>query len=55
MPIKRGQKGMEQCMREWKQGTLHSGKDGPVVTSHKQAVAICRRVSNTFRGPKPRK
>jgi len=27
-------------MGEWKEGTLHSGKKGPVVTSQKQAVAI---------------
>jgi hypothetical protein len=27
-------------MGEWKSGTLHSGKKGPVVKSQKQAVAI---------------
>ena len=27
-------------MKEWKAGTLHSGKKGPVVKSQKQAVAI---------------
>ena len=27
-------------MKEWKEGTLHSGKKGPVVKSQKQAVAI---------------
>jgi hypothetical protein len=27
-------------MREFKSGTLHSGKGGPVVKSKKQAVAI---------------
>jgi len=27
-------------MREYKAGTLHSGKGGPVVKSQKQAVAI---------------
>lgn len=27
-------------MREFKGGTLHSGKGGPVVTNPKQAVAI---------------
>jgi hypothetical protein len=27
-------------MREFKEGTLHSGKKGPVVKSPKQAVAI---------------
>ena len=27
-------------MREYKKGTLHSGKGGPVVKSEKQAIAI---------------
>lgn len=27
-------------MKEYKAGTLHSGKKGPVVKSRKQAVAI---------------
>jgi hypothetical protein len=27
-------------MREYKAGTLHSGKGGPVVKSRRQAVAI---------------
>lgn len=31
---------VEKVMHEWKTGTLHSGKGGPVVTSKKQAVAI---------------
>lgn len=29
-----------KVMKEWKAGTLHSGKKGPVVKSQKQAVAI---------------
>lgn len=29
-----------KVMREYKEGTLHSGKGGPVVKSRKQAVAI---------------
>ena len=29
-----------KVMREFKGGTLHSGKKGPVVKSKKQAVAI---------------
>lgn len=34
-------KSVKGVMDEWKGGTLHSGsKKGPVVTSHKQAVAI---------------
>ena len=30
----------EKVMHEYKEGTLHSGKGGPVVTNPKQAVAI---------------
>jgi hypothetical protein len=29
-----------RVMREWKEGSLHSGRNGPLVTSQKQAVAI---------------
>lgn len=29
-----------KVMHEWKAGTLHSGKGGPVVKSQKQAIAI---------------
>ncbi len=32
---------MSKVMREYKEGTLHSGsKSGPVVKSRKQAIAI---------------
>lgn len=32
---------VEKVMKEYKEGTLHSGsKKGPVVTSKKQAIAI---------------
>jgi hypothetical protein len=34
------QKKVKKVMREYKGGTLHSGKGGPVVKSEKQAVAI---------------
>jgi len=34
------QKKVTKVMREFKAGTLHSGKGGPVVKSKKQAVAI---------------
>jgi hypothetical protein len=30
----------EKVMHEYKTGTLHSGKNGPVVTNPKQAIAI---------------
>lgn len=36
---------MEKVMHEWKTGTLHSGKGGPVVKSKKQAVAIALSVA----------
>lgn len=35
-----GTKKVSKVMREFKAGTLHSGKGGPVVKSRKQAVAI---------------
>jgi hypothetical protein len=34
------QKKVKKVMREYKGGTLHSGKGGPVVKSREQAVAI---------------
>lgn len=34
------QKKVGKVMHEYKEGTLHSGKKGPVVKSRKQAVAI---------------
>lgn len=36
----RAKKKVGKVMGEFKQGTLHSGKGGPVVTNPKQAVAI---------------
>jgi ribosomal protein L21E len=33
-------KKISSVMHEWKTGTLHSGKGGPVVTSRQQAIAI---------------
>jgi ribosomal protein L21E len=36
----KGQKKVRKVMREFKAGTLHSGKGGKVVKSRKQAVAI---------------
>lgn len=37
---KKAAKKVAKVMREFKSGTLHSGKKGPVVKSRKQAVAI---------------
>lgn len=31
---------MKKVMGEYKEGTLHSGKGGPLVKSRKQAIAI---------------
>lgn len=36
MPLKT----IDQAMHEFKHGSLHSGKGGPVVKSRKQAIAI---------------
>ena len=37
---------MRKVMGEYKEGTLHSGKGGPVVKSRKQAVAIALSEAN---------
>jgi len=36
----KGEKKIAKVMREYKSGSLHSGKGGPVVKSPKQAIAI---------------
>ena len=36
----KAQKKISKVMREYKAGTLHSGKGGPVVKKPKQAIAI---------------
>ena len=36
----KAQKKIGKVMGEYKEGTLHSGKNGPVVKSPKQAIAI---------------
>ena len=43
---------VRKVMREYKEGTLHSGKGGPVVKSRKQAVAIALSEAGMSR-PKP--
>ena len=40
MKKSKAQKKVSKVMREFKAGTLHSGKGGPVVKKQKQAVAI---------------
>ena len=44
--MKKAQKKVQKVMREYKAGTLHSGKSGPVVKSRKQAVAIALSQAN---------
>lgn len=44
----KSEKKVEKVMREYKEGSLHSGKGGKVVKSRKQAVAIA--LSKSKRG-----
>lgn len=46
----KAQKKISKVMREYKAGTLHSGKGGPVVKSKKQAVAIALSEARRRRG-----
>ena len=41
-----GMKKMGKVMHEYKTGSLHSGKGGPVVKSRKQAIAIAMSEAN---------
>ena len=38
--MKKAEKKISKVMTEYKSGTLHSGKGGPVVKNPKQAIAI---------------
>jgi hypothetical protein len=40
MKMTKSAKKVKKFMGEYKEGTLHSGKGGPVVKSQKQAIAI---------------
>jgi hypothetical protein len=44
--MSKGQKKIGKVMREYKEGTLHSGKGGPVVKNRKQAIAIAMSEAN---------
>lgn len=44
-----------KVMREYKEGTLHSGKKGPVVQSRKQAVAIALSQAGMSKKPMKKK
>ena len=45
-PMSAGAKKMGKVMHEYKTGSLHSGKGGPVVKSRKQAIAIAMSEAN---------
>lgn len=45
----------EKVMGEFKEGTLHSGKGGPVVTDRKQAIAIMLSETGKAKPKKPKK
>ena len=45
-PMSAGAKKMGKVMHEYKAGSLHSGKGGPVVKSRKQAIAIAMSEAN---------
>ena len=45
----KAEKKISKVMTEFKGGTLHSGKGGPVVKSQRQAVAIALSVAKKAR------
>jgi len=51
----KGQKKVAKVMGEFKRGTLHSGKKGPVVKSRKQAVAIAMSEAGKSKAKKKKK
>lgn len=57
MPVDKGKKGVEEVMKEYKEGGLHSGsKHGPEVKSRKQAIAIALKQSGmSYYGKKDKK
>ena len=46
---------ISKVMREYKEGTLHSGKGGPVVKKPKQAIAIALSSAGTSKPMKKKK
>lgn len=51
----KGAKKVAKVMREFKSGTLHSGKGGPAVKSRKQAVAIAMSEAGMAKAKKKKK
>ena len=52
MASKKAAKKVAKVMREYKAGTLHSGKGGPVVKSRRQAIAIAMSEAKMSKGKK---
>jgi len=48
----KAQKKMSKVLGEFKEGTLHSGKGGPIVKSKKQALAIAYSEAGKAKGKK---
>lgn len=44
--MSKGQKKVEKVMGEYKRGSLHSGKGGPIVKKRGQAIAIALSEAN---------
>lgn len=55
MATKKRKSKEEKVMKEFKEGTLHSGKGGPVVTDRKQAIAIALSEANAGAGKSKKK
>ena len=53
MPVARGRAGVKQEMHKFKEGELHSGSTGKVVTSRPQAIAISLKEAGLSKQGKP--